>query len=70
MPLKVLDDTGNGEWSNLICAVDYLTGLATDGDPTNDVKVANMSLGTTVGTDSSIDAAVTGMVNSGVTMSR
>ena len=25
---------GQGEWSNLICAIDYLTGLATDGDPT------------------------------------
>ena len=45
VPIKVLDDTGQGEWSNLICAVDYLTGLMTDSDPTNDVRVANMSLG-------------------------
>ena len=45
MPFKVLNDQGSGEWSNLICAIDYLTGLATDGDPTNDVMVANMSLG-------------------------
>ena len=45
VPIKVLDSTGNGEWSNLICAVDYLTGLVQDGDPSNDVRVANMSLG-------------------------
>ena len=47
VPIKVLDDTGSGEWSNLICAIDYLTALDTDGDPTNDVRVANMSLGDT-----------------------
>jgi fibronectin type 3 domain-containing protein len=45
VPIKVLDSTGNGEWSNLICGVDYLTGLVQDADPTNDVLVANMSLG-------------------------
>ena len=27
VPIKVLDDTGSGEWSNLICAIDYLTAL-------------------------------------------
>ena len=47
VPIKVLDDTGHGEWSNLICAIDYLTGLMTDDDPSNDVRVANMSLGDT-----------------------
>jgi subtilisin family serine protease len=47
VPIKVLDDTGQGEWSNLICAIDYLTSLKTDADPTNDVLVANMSLGDT-----------------------
>jgi hypothetical protein len=45
VPFKVLDDTGYGEWSNLICAVDYLTGLMTDGDASNDIPIANMSLG-------------------------
>ena len=52
VPIKVLDDTGQGQWSNLICAVDYLTGLMTDSDPTNNVRVANMSLGDvgTIGT--------------------
>jgi subtilisin family serine protease len=47
LPIKVLDDTGQGEWSNLICGIDYITSLDTDGDPTNDVRVANMSLGDT-----------------------
>ena len=27
VPFKVLDDTGNGEWSKVICALDVLTGL-------------------------------------------
>ncbi|MGH2393540.1 MAG: S8 family serine peptidase, partial [Candidatus Limnocylindria bacterium] len=45
VPIKVLDDTGEGTDSTVICGVDYLTGLATDGDPTNDVRIANLSLG-------------------------
>ncbi|TME78827.1 MAG: hypothetical protein E6I45_13650 [Chloroflexi bacterium] len=47
LPIKVLDDTGQGEWSNLICGIDYITGLDQDSDPTNNVRVANMSLGDT-----------------------
>ena len=70
VPIKVLDDTGHGEWSNLICAVDYLTGLMTDGDPTNDVRVANMSLGDvgTIGTctDGGIREAICQSVAAGV----
>lgn len=31
--------------SNVICAVDFVTGTRTDGDPTNDIAVVNMSLG-------------------------
>jgi len=45
VPVKVLDDSGVGTDATVICGVDYLTGLASDGDPTNDVLVANMSLG-------------------------
>ena len=71
VPIKVLDDTGQGEWSNLICAVDYLTALATDSDPNNDVKVANMSLGDvgTIGTctDGGIREAICHSVAAGVT---
>ena len=33
MPIKVLDDTGQRRVVNLICAIDYLTGLETDGEP-------------------------------------
>jgi hypothetical protein len=49
VPVKVLDDTGYGTTANVICGVDHLTGLRLDGDPTNDVLVANMSLGDTGG---------------------
>jgi subtilisin family serine protease/fibronectin type 3 domain-containing protein len=45
VPIKVLSDSGTGDWSNVICGIDYLTGLATDGNASNDVRVANMSLG-------------------------
>ena len=42
VPFKVLGDDGYGQWSNLICAVDYLTGLVKDGNPNNDIWVANL----------------------------
>jgi subtilisin len=45
VPVKVLNDSGEGEWSNVICGIDHVTGLALDGDPSNDVDVVNMSLG-------------------------
>jgi subtilisin len=45
VPIKVLDDSGVGTDATVICGVDYLTQLATDGDPSNDIAVANMSLG-------------------------
>ncbi len=71
VPIKVLDDTGQGEWSNLICAIDYLTALRTDGDPTNDVLVANMSLGDTgsIGscTDGFVREAICRSVAAGIT---
>jgi subtilisin family serine protease len=71
VPIKVLDDTGQGQWSNLICAIDYLTGLATDGDPTNDVQVANMSLGDvgSIGscTDGGVREAICRSVAAGIT---
>jgi len=45
VPIKVLDDSGVGSDATVICGVDYLTQLATDGDPANDIPIANMSLG-------------------------
>lgn len=45
--VKVLDSAGSGTWSQVICGIDWVTGTRTDGDPGNDVSVANMSLGGT-----------------------
>jgi subtilisin family serine protease len=45
VPIKVLDATGHGEWSNVICGIDHLTSMNLDADPANDITVANMSLG-------------------------
>ena len=36
--VRVLDDTGNGSWSSVICGVDWVTAHAAD------IEVANMSL--------------------------
>ena len=71
VPFKVLDDTGSGEWSNLICAIDIVTGYATDSDPSNDIQIVNMSLGDT-GTlgscnDGGIRQAICTSVAAGVT---
>jgi subtilisin family serine protease len=71
VPFKVLDDTGQGEWSNLICAIDIITGYATDSDPSNDIQVANMSLGDVGGigtcTDGFVREAICTSVAAGVT---
>ncbi len=71
VPFKVLNDSGSGEWSNLICAVDILTAYATDNDPSNDIRVANMSLGDvgSIGTctDGGIREAICKSVAAGVT---
>jgi subtilisin len=45
VPIKVLNDQGEGNWSNVICGIDHVTELATDSDPNNDIDVVNMSLG-------------------------
>lgn len=42
---KVLSDTGSGTWSSVICGIDWVTSTRTDADATNDVAVANVSLG-------------------------
>jgi subtilisin len=43
--VKVLDGTGGGTFSQIICGIDWVTGTRTDADPANDIAVANMSLG-------------------------
>jgi subtilisin family serine protease len=42
---KVLDASGSGLSSQVICGIDWVTSTRTDSDPTNDISVANMSLG-------------------------
>ncbi len=41
---KVLDAAGNGSFSQIICAIDWVTATRSDADPGNDIAVANMSL--------------------------
>jgi subtilisin len=43
--VRVLNAQGSGSLSNVICGIDWVTGTRTDADPTNDISVANMSLG-------------------------
>ena len=43
--VKVLDAKGSGTWSQVICGIDWATSTRTDADPSNDIAVANMSLG-------------------------
>jgi subtilisin len=42
--VRVLDETGKGTASNILCGVDYVTSTRMDADPGNDIAVANMSL--------------------------
>jgi subtilisin len=43
--VKVLDAAGSGSFSQIICGIDWVTSTRTDADATNDIAVANMSLG-------------------------
>ncbi|MGH2500116.1 MAG: S8 family serine peptidase [Candidatus Limnocylindria bacterium] len=43
--VRVLNNSGSGSWSSVICGVDFVTSTRTDTDATNDIAVANMSLG-------------------------
>lgn len=45
--VKVLNAQGSGTQSQVICGIDWAAGTRTDGDPSNDIAVANMSLGGT-----------------------
>ena len=42
---KVLDKTGSGSFSQMICAIEWTTATRTDVDVSNDIAVANLSLG-------------------------
>jgi subtilisin len=43
--VKVLNSAGSGTTSQVVCGIDWVTGTRADSDPTNDIAVANMSLG-------------------------
>jgi subtilisin len=43
--VRVLDDNGEGELSEMLCGIDWVTSTRTDGDPDNDIDVANVSVG-------------------------
>lgn len=43
--VRVLGDNGVGNASKVICGIDWVTGTRLDADPSNDIQVANMSLG-------------------------
>ena len=44
---KALADDGRGTVSQIVCAIDWVTRTRQDDDPSNDIAVANMSLGGT-----------------------
>jgi subtilisin len=43
--VKMFDDAGNSSEALSLCAVDWVTALNTDGNPANNIDVANMSWG-------------------------
>ena len=43
--VRVLDNEGRGTTRELLCGVDWVTATRLDADPTNDIDVANLSLG-------------------------
>ena len=60
IPVRVLNCQGSGTWSGVIAGIDYVA------NSTLTKKVANMSLGG--GLSTSVNSAVAGAVNKGVTM--
>jgi subtilisin len=42
--VRVLKKNGEGSISSIICGIDWITSTRLDGDPGNDIAVANMSL--------------------------
>lgn len=61
--VRVLDCNGDGVGSDIIAGVDWVTAQHTSGEK----DVANMSLGTTLGTSSTIDAVVRNSIADGTT---
>lgn len=49
--VRVLDHDGRGTTKELLCGIDWVTGTRTDDDRSNDIEVANLSLGGQGGDD-------------------
>jgi len=64
--VKVLNQNGSGQIAWVIAGIDWVTAFNTDADPTNDIEVANMSLGCAC-TSSAMDTAISNSVEAGVT---
>jgi subtilisin len=47
--IRVLNSQGSGSWSQIICGINRVTAMNKDSVTTNNIEVANMSLGGTVG---------------------
>jgi subtilisin family serine protease len=62
VPVRVLDCRGSGTWSGVVAGIDWVAGQHDAGE----LDVANMSLGGAA--NSSVDAAVRGLVADGVTV--
>ena len=45
VPVKMFNDQGSSSEALALCALDHITGLNQDADPSNDIHVANMSWG-------------------------
>jgi subtilisin len=43
--VRVLNQHGSGTSSSVLCGIDWATSTRSDSDPSNDISVANMSLG-------------------------
>jgi len=43
--VKVMNDAGVGLTSDIVCGIDWVTSTRTDGDPSNNIAAANMSIG-------------------------
>jgi subtilisin family serine protease len=73
--VRVLDDNGGGELSEMLCGIDWVTSTRTDSDPDNDIDVANVSVGGPGSDDGNCGAsnsdplhvAICRSVNAGVT---
>ena len=46
--VKVLNNSGTGSFSEIICGIEWVTSKNTDGIASNDIEVANMSFGAPV----------------------